>query len=243
MTRPTVALPALALGAVLVLTGCGGGGSDSDSGPTSSGASSSSSAPEQPSVGELYEQVRTASLAAESGHLEGYVTDNGERLDIEIEGRADGSNQRAAVTVGDGQAVILSVGSENWMSGDADFWQEQTGDATAAKALVGKFVAISPADAKDIGDLTLGSLLEQMFQDEGLSALDKLTSSVETRSEGGQDYWVASDGSGSEIWVDPADRTLAKITAPGDSGGELAFDKWDAAKTFKAPPASKVVSP
>lgn len=246
MTFTTRALPVLALAAALALTGCGGGDpapSSGSSGASGSSSSSSSAAAEQPSVSDLYEKARAASLDAESGHLEGYVTDGGERLDVEIEGAADGSNQQARLTIGKGEAVILSVGKKNWMSGDAAFWTEQTGDASAADALVGKFVAISPADAKDIGDLSLGSLLQTVFEDESLSALANLTSSVETRSEGGQDYWVASDGSGSEIWVDPESGNLRKITATGDSATELTFDRWDAAKTFTAPPASKVVSP
>lgn len=241
---------ATASAVALALAGCGGSSSDTSS-PQATAAAATSSAPatsaaaepEQPTMGELYTKVRTASLAAESGHLEGKVTQGGETVGLEIEGRADGSNQKTSIGIGKGTAEILTVKKKYYMSADTAFWTEQTGDASAAKLLVGKYVAISGADAQQFGDLTLGALLDQMFEESELSTLEKLTSDVETRTEDGDEVWVASDGSGSEIWVDPETERLVKIVVGGKDSGELTFDSWDDADTFSAPPASKVVTP
>ena len=246
-TRSTRALVAVtALAATLALAGCGGADAPSAASPTSSAAASTASspaAPEEPSMGELYTKVRAASLAAKSGHLSGTVTQDGEKTSLDIAGRADGSNQKLEVGVGKGKAEILTVGGKYFMSGDKAFWTEQTGDSKAAKLLVGKYVHVSAADAKDLGDLTLGAMLKEMFAEKQLSTLEKLTSSVETRTEGGAQVWVANDGSGSEIWVDPETERLVKIVIAGDQAGALTFDSWDAVKKVAAPPATKVVKP
>ncbi len=160
---------------------------------------------------------------------------------LDIAGTADGSNQKLEVGLGKGKAEILTVSGKYHMSGDKAFWTEQTGDSKAAKLLVGKYAQISAADAKDLGDLTLGAMLKEMFSEKQLSTLEKLTSSVETRTEDGAKVWVASDGSGSEIWVDPETERLVKIAIAGDQAGALTFDSWDAVKKVKAPPAKQVV--
>ena len=246
-TRPTRALvAATALTATLALTGCGNDatteGSTSAS-PSGSASSSSSPSPKQPTMGELYTKVRAASLAAESGHLKGEVTQEGQKTTLEVAGAADGSNQKLTVGVGDGEADILTVNGKYYMTGDKAFWKEQTGDAKAADLLVGKYVQISSSDAKELGELSLGALLEEMFEQDELSTMEKLTSSVETRTDDGAQVWVASDGSGSEIWVDPETGLLVKIIAAGDDAGELVFDSWNEVSKVKAPPAEDVVKP
>lgn len=244
--RPTRALVVTAaIASTLFAAGCGGsapvGGTSSPRGAAAS--TSASPTAEQPSMGELYTKVRAAALAAKSGHVSGTVTDSGEKVSLEIEGLTDGSNQEASFGVGSGRASVLTVDGKYFMSGDSSFWTEQTGDAAAAKALKGKYVAVSKADAKEMGDLSLGGLLKEMFQESELSALEKLTGSVETRTEGGGQVWVAADGTGSEMWVDPATGLPVKLLVAGKDAGELTFDRWNAAKTFTAPPASKVVTP
>lgn len=247
MHRSLAAVAASTALAGLLLAGCGSADEKAPAATTSGGASSSASpsstAPEQPTVGDLYKKTRTASLAATSGRVKGSVTSDGQKVTVDIRGAADGSNQRAAIGIGKGTAEILTVKGKYYMSGDAAFWNEQTGDASAAKLLVGKYVAVSSKDAKDIGDLSLGKILEEMFSESELSTLETLTSSVETRTVSGKQVWVASDPSGAEIWVDPKTSLLSKIVITGDDAGEVSFSEWNAAKAVTAPPASKVVTP
>ncbi|MGL4178482.1 MAG: hypothetical protein ACRCSN_20690 [Dermatophilaceae bacterium] len=234
------------LSAALLAGACGTDAEPSRAatGPASASASAPSTpaAAEEPSVRELYAKVRAAALAAKSGRIVGSVTTEGGTVTVDIEGLADGSNQKAEIGVGDGTAQILTVGGKYYMSGDAAFWTEQTGEAQAAKQLAGKYVEISEADAKEIGDLSLGSILRETFEDEELSRLETLTTSVQTRTEGGAKVWVASDPSGAEFWVDPESENLLKIVITGTEPGELTFDSWNAAATVAAPPASKIVT-
>ncbi len=244
-TRALVA--ATVLGATVVLGGCGDSATPdaASSGSPSATASSSPAAPAEPSMGELYTKVRAASLAAKSGHLSGTVTQGGEKTTLDVAGLADGSNQKLVVGVGDGKgkAEILTVGGKYYMSGDKRFWKEQTGNAKAADLLVDKYVLVSAADAKELGDLSLGALLKEMFEQSELSTLEKLTSTVETRTEDGATVWVASDGAASEIWVDPKTELPVKIVVSGADAGELTFDSWNSAKKVAAPPAKSIVKP
>jgi hypothetical protein len=248
-TRTTRALvTAAVLVSAVALGGCGDSGAPAGgSSPTASAGSASASptTPAEPSMGELYTKVRAAALAAKSGHLSGTVTQDGQKTSMDVAGLADGSNQKLVIGVGEGKgkAEILTVGGKYYMSGDKRFWKEQTGDAKAADLLVDKYVLVSAADAKELGDLSLGALLKEMFEQSELSTLEKLTSSVETRTEDGAKVWVASDGSGSEIWVDPETELPVKIVVSGDDAGELTFDSWNSAKKVAAPPAKDVVKP
>jgi len=243
-TRALVAATILAAG--VALAGCGAADAPSAAGSSSSATSSAASGPatpEEPSMGELYTKVRASALAAKSGHISGTMTQGGDKMSLDLAGAADGSNQKLVVGVGKGKAEILTVGGKHYMSGDKGFWAEQTGDKKAATLMVGKYVPISAADAKDLADLTLGALLKEMFSERELSTLEKLTSTVETRTADGARVWVASDGSGSEIWVDPSSEQLVKIVSAGADGGALDFDSWDAVKKVAAPPAKQIVKP
>ena len=82
---------------------------------TSSASATTSPSPSQtssaPSVAEVFRAARTASLSAESGHAVGTVTHDGTRLGIDVEGRANGSNQTVFITKPDGgTAEVLTVG-------------------------------------------------------------------------------------------------------------------------------------
>ena len=103
------------------------------------------------------------------------MTQGGQKTSLDIAGTADGANRKLVVGVGKGKAHILTVGGKYYMSGDRDFWTEQTGDSKAAKVLVGKYVQISAADAKDLGDLTLGAMLKEMFAEKQRSTLEKVS--------------------------------------------------------------------
>ncbi|NHA67601.1 hypothetical protein [Phycicoccus flavus] len=252
------AAPTALLLSLVALAGCSSSGSDTpatSSAATASSAASDAASPadspsasaspaaaEEPTMGELYAKVRKTALAAKSGHVTGRVTSGKEKVSLDIEGTVDGTNQRAVVTIGSGEVEILTVKKKYYLSGDAKFWREQTGNANAAKVLVGKYVKVSGSDAKAVADLSIGSILDAMFTDKDLGALADVTSTVETRSVKGQDVWVASDPSGSEIWVDPETERLMKIVITGDDAGQVTFSDWDAAETVSAPPAGKVLS-
>ena len=83
---------------VLALSACGsllqgGGGTAPDGTPL-------------PTVGELWSSMREATLATESGHVTGFLSDEHEAMSIDVEGRRDGSNQRVRFDGSEGAATV-----------------------------------------------------------------------------------------------------------------------------------------
>ena len=210
-------------------------------------ATASSAAPSgtaaAPSVGELYRETRTFALAAGSGHAVGTQTRDGRTLRIDVEGAANGSNQRVAITTPQGgTSEVTTEGGRYWLGGDEAFWVEQTGDANAGKDMVGKYVEISESDATELGSFTLRSILTEKFGLAQFAALES-TSTPATRTtlkgtpaylltgRDGARLWVATDGSG----------TLLRAVGPKGAPSDLTFSDWERARTWQAPPAGSVV--
>ena len=85
-----------------LLAGCSGGApTASGSGVgTASTATTPTAAPRPsaPTAADVYRDARTAALSAESGHAVGTVSRNGATVRIDLEGQANGSNQKVLIT-------------------------------------------------------------------------------------------------------------------------------------------------
>lgn len=196
-----------------------------------------------PTVAEVYRAARTSALSAASGHATGTQTRDGRTLTIDVEGVANGSNQTVFITTPEGgTAEVLTVRDGYWLGGDRAFWVEQTGDAKAGAAMVGKYVPITESDATELGSFTLRSILTEKFALPEFSAFESdpapATQGVVDgrdayllRGAGGARLWVAADGSGALL------RAVGPRAAPSD----LVFADWDRAQTFGPPPPSNVV--
>ena len=243
--RPARGLLPLAVATVL-LAGCTDDAtppvSSSTSAPVTSRAPATTSASPSPtettpSAAEVYRAARTASLSAQSGHAKGFVTREGTRLGIDVEGLANGSNQTVFITTLDGgTAEVITVGDDYWVGGDAAYWAATTGDAENAAKLVGKYAPITESDATELGTFTLRSLLTQTFSLPELTVLESDTGEA-TRTEvdgrpafvlgreGGARMWVAADGSG----------RLLRVVGPPTDPSDLTFTDWERARTFSRP--------
>ena len=228
--------------ATLVLAGCTDDPTPARSTSSASSASASTgptSSPTDPatSVAEAYRATRTASLAAQSGHVKGTVTREGALLGIDVEGVANGSNQTVFITTPDGgTAEVITVGDSYWVGGDEGYWAETTGDPANAAKLVGKYAPIMESDATELGSFTLRTLLTNIFSMPEFTVLESDTGEA-TRTEvdgqpafvlgreGGARLWVAADGSG----------TLLRVVGPQTDASDLTFTDWDRACTFTQP--------
>ncbi|HYN67019.1 MAG TPA: hypothetical protein VES93_09025 [Ornithinibacter sp.] len=257
--RPVLGLVSCVMAASL-LAGCTDDAepttTSSSSSPTvsSAGPASSTGAPATttasasptvtlPTVAEVYRDARTSALAAQSGSAVGTVTGDGTRLRIDVSGLANGSNQKVFITTPDGgTAEVLTIGDSYWIGGDEAYWAEATGDATAAKSLVGKYAPITESDATELGSFRLRDILTDLFELPELGVLESNTgparrTEVDGRAvyvlgrEGGPRLWVAADGSG----------TLLRAVGAKSEPTDLTFSDWDRARTFTAPPASKLL--
>ena len=83
-----------------------------------------------------------------------------------------------------------------YLLGNDEFWTTQI-SADAAKLLGGKYVRMPAAQAKDFGDLTIKSLLTDMFGDKEMkTALASEDSKVAKATYDGADAYSITDKSG-----------------------------------------------
>jgi hypothetical protein len=234
---------AVGLTVALGLAACGGG---SDPAPSSAGSSSPTASetpaaePDKPSAKDLFQDAKTAALAAKSGHLKGSVMDNGDLLEIDLAGTADGSNQELTMTNDGATATIRTVDGKTWMSADEKFWTDQGAPAETAKQLVGKFTPIEASQAAALGDLTLGALLQDMLKDEGINALQSMVIDVTEGTVGSTPAWVMGDKEGQVFFSAETNELLRMVS---ESNGDLTFSEWNAVKPFKAPAKKDVFTP
>ena len=232
--------------ACALLTGCTGDGGGAASGSGTDAAATSPTAapsPSAPTVADVYRDARTAALSAESGHAVGTVTSDGTRLRIDVEGQANGSNQKVLITTPKGGvAEVLTVGTDYWMGGDEAHWADVTGKPKAAEALVGKYAPVTQGDATELGAFTLRSILTDAFAQPDLAVLESDTgAATETEVDGQPAYVLGAEG-GARLWV-AADGSSALLRYVGPKGApaDLTFSDWGRATTFIQPAPDRVV--
>ncbi len=234
--------PEAPVGSTAAPTGTGGGGSTSPSPLPSPSESTSESA--GPTAAEVFRTARAAALAAESGRVTGSVRHEGKILDIDVEGAADGGNQRVLITTeGAGTSEVVMADGRYWLGGDEAFWAEQTGDPGAGREMVGKYVAIDESAATELGSYSLGGVLNDFFGHPLVSPVleSDRTPAAETALEGRPAFLIGREG-GARLWV-AADGSGMVLRAEGPPGAptDLVFSDWGRARTFTPPPASAVV--
>ena len=245
------ALGALTI-SLLTATALAACGSDKDGTTPSSTSSSSSSSSttteaELPKAAELFDKARTTALAAQSTHITGSVDDDGKPMTIDLAGTTDGSNQSLELGVGKGEkATILTVGGKYYLLGNDEFWTSQI-SADAAKLLGGKYVRMPAAEAKEFGDLTIKSLLTELFGDKEMkTALASPDSKVAKATYDGAAAYSITDKTGKdngELVVSADGKaTIFKLVGPDDDTGTLEFSEWDKVAKVAAPDPSKVIN-
>lgn len=244
------AIGALAI-TLLTATALAGCGSDKEGATSSSSSSSSSSstttAAELPTAAQLFRQARTTALAAQSAHITGSVTDDGKPMTIDLAGTTDGTNQSLEIGVGKGaKATILTVGGKYYLLGNDEFWTSQ-GGADFAKLLSGKYVKIPAADAKDFGDMTIKSLLTDMFNDKEMQqAMQSKDAKVAKATYDGAAAYAVTDPAGKDkgelIVSADGKATIFKISGTDKETGTLEFSEWDKVAKVAAPDPKTVIS-
>ncbi len=229
-----------------LLAGCTGDGERAASGTgTGSTATSPTAAPSPsaPTVAEIYRDARTAALSAESGHAVGALTSDGKRLRVDVEGLANGSNQKVVITTPKkGVTEVLTVGTDYWVGGDEAHWADVTRSRKAAKALVGKYARGARSDATELGALTLRSILTGAFAQPDQAVLETDTGAATETEVDGQPAYVLGPEGGPRLWV-AADgsSTVLRYVGPKSAPADLAFSDWGRATTFIEPPPDRVV--
>jgi hypothetical protein len=244
----TLGVLTIPLLAATALAGCGSDKADPASSSSSSTSSSSTTTEAKlPTAAELFSQARTTALAAKSAHITGEVTDDGKPMTIDLAGTTDGSNQSLEIGIGKGaKATILTVGGKYYLLGNDEFWTSQ-GGASFAKLLSGKYVKIPAADAKDFGDMTIKSLLTEMFNDKEMQdALNSKDAKVAKATYDGAAAYSVTDPAGKEkgelIVSADGKATIFKISGTDKETGTLEFSEWNKVAKVAAPNPKTVIS-
>lgn len=193
-----------------------------------------------PSTKALYEQMRKSVAAATSVRIKGAMTSNGTKLTIDVAGDRDGTNARALVNDGAGEAELLTVGGDVYVKADAAYWTKN-GSAALAKVAAGKYVKV-PAGSGLTDALKVGKLLDGVFTDLPLAgALQR----VEQTDLDGTPAYLLTDRVGAEggkIYVSADGKAnLLRIVSTKGNPGVLDFTEWNAVPPFSAPPASQQI--
>jgi hypothetical protein len=250
VTRRALGALAIPLLTATALAGCGSDKAGTTSSSSSSSSSSSTTTTEAapPTAAELFDQARKTALAADSAHITGSVKNDGQPMTIDLAGTTDGTNQTLELGVGKGaKATILTVGGKYYLLGNDEFWTSQI-SADAAKLLGGKYVRMPATEAKELGDMTIKSLLTDLFDDKEMQKALKSTDSKVTKStyDGAAAYSIADKGgkANGELLVSADGKaTMFKIVGPdtGDTG-TLEFSEWNSVAKVAAPDPGKVIN-
>lgn len=240
---------AITLLTATALAGCGSDkeGTTPSSSSTTSSSSSTTTEAALPKAAELFDQARKTALAAKSAHITGEVTSDGKPMTIDLAGTTDGTNQSLEIGVGGGaKATILTVAGKYYLLGNDEFWTSQ-GGADFAKLLSGKYVKVPAADAKDFGDMTIKSLLTDMFDDKEMQdALKSGDAKVAKATYDGAAAYSVTDPAGKDkgelIVSADGKATIFKISGGDKDTGTLEFSEWNKVAKVAAPNPSQVIS-
>lgn len=217
-------------------------GCSASSTPSASGADpamSTSSSASLPTVKDLFEQARSSALAAKSMRIVGSITQGGSEVSLELSGAVDGSNQQMVAEVPSlGKVTMLVVAGKSYLRLSPEL-VKSLGQEAALKPYVGKWIVVPQAQAKSMGSTTTKSILDDMFADTEMTALDQVTTQVAKESVDGIPAYVLSDATGksqAKVYVTADGKArLLKIVSTGSNAGTMTVSDWDAVAAYPAP--------
>ena len=194
-----------------------------------------------PSATEVYQQMRTSAAAVKSVHIKGSFIDNGKKLQIDIAGDRAGKNSRVIANDGTDTIEVLTVNGSYYLKADAAFWTKN-GGAAVAKLTAGKYVKVPAASATGMGNLKIGTLLDQIFAT-NMSAVQNLTTNVDKTEVAGVPAYLLTDkigSSGGKIYTTADGRArLLRLEGPK---GSVNFTQWDAVPPMSPPSADQIAN-
>jgi hypothetical protein len=174
----------------------------------------------------------------------GSLTNDGEKVSIDLAGTADGTNQRLGLTTSAGRLTVYTVAGKYYLVADKAYWTKNAG-ATAADQLAGKYVLMSQEDASSFGAYTLKALLDQMFGDTELSPLDGVRADATPSTVGDQRVYVLTDplsDTGKVVVSADGKAELRSLSVGGATPVSLVFSQWNAVPPVPVPPVKAVVT-
>ncbi|GII28896.1 hypothetical protein [Planotetraspora mira] len=188
------------------------------------------------SAAEIFKQAREASVSADSVHLRGTFTEDGDAMELDTT-MVRGKGGTGHIAFG-GQSIDLTViGKAAYVKGDKAFYTSTVGK-DAAKMLGGNYLKMSAAQ-KGFDDLVGLVQFDKMF-DAIFSDTSNTTVTVPTEINGIPAITLqGADGSKAYVATE-GEPYLLRISSPTDDSQHLDFLDYDKKATLKAPPIGKV---
>jgi hypothetical protein len=251
-TRTTrLATVTVATTAAILLAGCnndnGGADNGSAGGPAPVASATPSAAPSATDNGvaalapdKILQRARAAIKGVKSYRIKGAVDAEGERMTLDFQ--ISGKDMAGSMGVGKAKVRLLSVGKNQYLKGDQQFWAESTGNAKDGKAmakLIGDRWAQIPS-----GDQSLGALFNAASIDDLLKNSGTVTKGTAKEIDGVPAIGLVDKGSdGGTLYIATVGEPYPlRLEAPGSDGQMMTFS--DFGKTFaeiKVPAEADVV--
>jgi hypothetical protein len=215
--------------AAIVIAGCGGSGSTS---------SSVSPATTEPTSTALVTSMQASVRAASSVHVAGHLTNSGAPISVNLDMHRNGD---VAGTVSQNGAPfqVIAVSGRIYIKATRAFLQEVKAPANACAVVCGKWLQLTPAEAKQLtGDLSMSSLTAPLTSGQ----VPKLTEAGRQTVDG-QSAYVLRASDGSTLAVSPATQHYPLAASTSASPHEVVtYSQWNAVPKAVAPPANEVLN-
>jgi hypothetical protein len=193
-----------------------------------------------PTAAAVYQLMRKSGATAESVHVKGAYTDNGQKLQLDVAGDRAVREMRLLVDFGNGAIEILKVNDDFYLKADAAYWTRLDGSAAITNLAAGKYVKVPAGSAAGMGDFRVGTLLDLVFASD-IPTADKLNTKVQTANvDGVHAYVMTTKVAGDATIYVSTDGKARLIRAESTTNGTLDFTEWDSVAPTSAPPADQL---
>jgi hypothetical protein len=238
-TRPRGAAAGLAVATIgaALLAGCG---APAPGARLAARPATLAPAPRSPSqtVAEMQKAVRAAS----SVHLSGVLRNGGKPIGLNL-GLLRSGEFSGTLTQNGIPLRLIDAGGKVYVKATAAYLKELKAPASLCSVMCGKYVEVSPAQARSLsGNLGMSALLSSFtgkmprFTNAGRTTVAGRPGQV-LRGPGGSRLVVAAAGP-----PYPLQAVGRPSNAGGASNGTLTFSQWNAVPRPAAPPASQVIN-
>jgi len=231
-------LAGAAAGAAL-LAGCGAPGTPAAARPAAKPAALAAT-PRSPS--QIVAEMRKAVQAASSVHLSGVLRNGGKPIGLNL-GLLRSGEFSGTLTQNGIPLRLIDVGGKAYVKATAAYLKQLKAPAAVCSIMCGKYVEVSPAQARSLsGSLSMSALLSSFT-----GKVPRFTSAGTTTVAGrkGQ-VLLGPDGSRLVVAATGPPYPLQAVGRQGSGGrqsnGTLNFSQWNAVPRPAAPPASQVIN-
>lgn len=243
--RRTAAVVGAGMFALGLVAGCGGGGDDPPvpaAPPVSTSTTTSSTALAGLTADQVLAKVKTAAQAATSVRVKGEISQQGQKIDIDLKltGIARGAG---TLTLDGGRIDIVRIGNDIYFKADEKTLRQTVaqGDEKLIKLIAGRYIKASITTP---GFENFAGLLDLVAFEKGVLSPDGTISRTAGKPVGGVPTVGLKDNDaadGGVLYVSDRGEPYPLQIEPATGPGVVTMSDWNAPVTITAPPADQVI--